>query len=281
MIDEESGEDTDESLAAVAGTPVVEDAHTRFAREERVARVVAAHQRKRLIEAGADVPRLQGGLAGFDMRAVAIAAREQQVEQTRIAQRINKPSGTTRADRNDQRLDAILHRALPQNAAGLVQRLLDRALDILYGEFGLNPDAVRALLTERRDPQRFASTAVPPRVADALADLSEIVTACEEAPDAAATRALSDAGISSDALLSGRLAARARKQGGSSTGTQRQDDAREKHEKWRAAAHDLLATNKKPHEIAGIVASRFGVDARTVRNELQRAGILTRREKRN
>lgn len=213
------------------------------------------------------------------VRQAAATAREQQIEQERLEQMTCKPDGTTPAERNEQRLDAALRRALPPNAAGGLQRILDRTLDTLYDELGLRQDEVRALLIECRDPHRLTRSLIEPRARDALGNLSEVVAACEEPTDAASAKFRSAAGLSRDSLLSGRAAARARVTGGSANGEQRKQQAADKHAKWCDAAQRLLVSGRDPHQVASMVARAQGANVRTVRNVLQRAGLLGHREK--
>jgi hypothetical protein len=219
------------------------------------------------------------GIFADVVRKAAKVARTQQVEQTQLESLLSALTGATPAERNAQRLDAILRRALPATAPGALQRILDRTLDTLYCECSLDANAVRALLAERRDPHRSETTPLDARAAVALAYLSEIVTACEEPVDREAARELGDAGLSADALLNGRAAARARRNGGQTRGGQRQVEASPDHAKWCAQARKLLEHGRNAHEVASIVAAKSGVNVRTVRNALQRAGVLVPRKR--
>jgi hypothetical protein len=213
------------------------------------------------------------------VRAAASDARTNEVERARQGEAIRRPPGASPAERNDRRLDAILCRGLPPNAAGVLHGVLDHALDILYGEFGLDTGAVRELLIERRNPERFTSTAVDPRVSDAVAVLSLVVAACEEAQDAETAKALSAAGMNSDALLSGRSAARARAKGGGATGKERQRLAEIEHVRWCADAQKHIEAGRAPHTLASTLAMKYGVHPDTMRDALVARGVLQRRRK--
>ena len=61
------------------------------------------------------------------VKAAATDAKNNEVERARLEAVMRKPKGATAVDRNAMRLDLILRRTLPPNAAGVLQRVLDRA----------------------------------------------------------------------------------------------------------------------------------------------------------
>lgn len=212
------------------------------------------------------------------VREAVAASRASRDAHQRAEQAVERPTGKTPAERNERRLDAILQGALPRKAGGALQRILDRTLQTLYGDCGFVVADVRALLLERRDLHRIVTTPVENRVADALAVLSEIVTACEEPIDASTASAISDAGMSGDAMLTGRVAAHARRSGGQSAGRQRVEEARADHDRWEKAARAEIANGTPLRNVAAAVADRYGVTPRAVRDALQARDVLSKRK---
>lgn len=212
------------------------------------------------------------------VKAAAMDAKDNQVERARLEAVVRNPKGATAVHRNAVRLDLILRRTLPPNAAGALQRVLDRALDTLYGDFGLDAQRVGMLLEERRDVHRFAVTPLAPRIADALAYLSDVVAACEEAPDKVSGQALADAGLDTDSLISGRTAARGRKKGSREAADQRRHSATAVHDEWVKVAERRIAGGTAPHNVASAIAPQFKVTSKAMRTVLQRRGVIKKRK---
>lgn len=208
----------------------------------------------------------------------AAKARTEQAERRRLEDGLRRPSGRTPAERNAQRLDMLLRRVLPPNAAGALQFVLDRALDTLYGEFNLNADEVRSLLKERREVGRFAVTPIERPVVDALAYLSDVIAGCEEAPDKLSGRVSADAGFDSDSLISGRAAARGRKKGSREAGARRSEAASGDHDVWVKAAQRRLDAGMAQHNVSSAIARQFDVSPRAIRDVLQQRGVIKKRK---
>lgn len=210
------------------------------------------------------------------VRRAAKEARLSQAERESAEAALTMPKGATPADRNDTLLEAMLGGALPRRSPIALRRILERSLQTLYVEYQLDRSVARELLLERRNPKRSASTPVDPRVADALGYLSEILAAIEEPSSPEGAKASAAAGLSRDALLSGPVAAGARKRGGVASGTTRRVEAGKRHRDWCHTARLALKAGREPRDVASLVAKRYGVKADTVRRVLVREGVLAR-----
>jgi hypothetical protein len=173
----------------------------------------------------------------------------------------------------------VLRGILPPNAAGGLQWILDRSLNTLYGESGLDAERVKALLEERRDVNCFSVTPIARPIADALAYLSDVIAACEEAPDSVLGRELGDAGLDHDSLISGRASARGRKKGAREAGIQRADAAASAHDEWVTVAKRRIAGGMSQHNVASAIAPLFNVTERAMRNALQKRGVIEKRKR--
>lgn len=177
--------------------------------------------------------------------------------------------------------DGLLGR-LPRDSATLLQRTLGRIRDYLIDTYG--EDNARAAVQAHLTPRGFrASSAAETVLLDIFTDIA-IATAPHmvEPGTHEEVAAAEDAGLDREALLfgkTGRAARRGRRAGGKSTGEAASIKADARHAKWCEEGRKLLQSGKAPYQIAGILAERWQVSARTVRMVLVREGIIPGRKK--
>lgn len=70
-----------------------------------------------------------------------------------------------------------------------------------------------------------------------------------------------------------------RKRAGRKTAAKSKAVAASEHAKWADLARTLIADGTAPHNVASIVARRVGASPRTIRNALQRSGVLIKKRK--
>ena len=87
-------------------------------------------------------------------------------------------------------------------------------------------------------------------------------------------RIMIDSGLAKTELAGiGEAVKRARSKGGLKSAAARQVSASAKHAEWVTAAFQLLAQGKSRRDLAGIIATRFNVTAKPVRDALKKAGV--------